>query len=151
MFTFKKILIASSILAFTTVINFSLAKETDVSKSSAEEGSLKLVMQGLLADTQNLTAALLREDFASIEKIAQNIAEHPKPSMETRMKLMKAIGTEMAKFKANDSVVHGAAVAMVKNAQNKDIKAVGENFQRMIDGCISCHGEFKAKVSAILR
>jgi cytochrome c556 len=149
MFTIKKLLIASSILAFTTVINFSIAKESDLSKPNAAKGSLKLVMQGLLADTQALTAAMLMEDFTSIEKIAKEIADHPKPILETRMKLMKAMGAEMAKFKIHDGVVHGAAVDMVKNAQNKDIIAIGENFQNMIGGCVSCHSEFKARVSAI--
>ena len=71
MFTIKKLLITSSILAFTTVINFSIAKESDLSKPNAAKGSLKLVMQGLLADTQALTAAMLMEDFTSIEKIAK--------------------------------------------------------------------------------
>jgi len=151
MITLKKTLIASSILAFTTVINFSIASEGDLSKLSAAKGSLKLVMQGLLVDTQQLTEAMFMEDFANIEQIAKNIADHPKPSMETRKKLMKAMGAEMAKFKANDDVVHESAVAMVKNAQNKDIKAIGKNFQTMIGGCVSCHSEFKAKVSTIFK
>jgi len=151
MFTIKKILIPTSILILIAVANFSTANENSASTESAAQGSLKLVMQGLLIDTQQLTSAMLTEDFANIEKTAKKIADHPKPSMATRMKLMKAMGSDMAKFKANDGVVHDAAVAMVENAQNKDIKAVGENFQTMIGGCLSCHGEFKAKVSAILK
>ena len=150
MFTLKKILIASSILAFTTVVNFSIAKESDSSKASAVEGSFKLVMQGLLADTQELTAAMLMEDFTRIEKIAKNIADHPKPSMETRMKLMKAMGAEMAKFKSNDAIVHDAAVNITKNAQQKNIEGIVDDFNTMIGGCVSCHSEFKMKVSAIL-
>jgi len=151
MFNLKKILITSSIIALIATVNFSSASENSLLKKSAAEGSLKLVMQGLLVDTQQLTSAMLTEDFTLIEKIAKNIADHPKPSMATRMKLMKAMGAEMGKFKANDGVVHGAAVAMVKSAQNKDIKAVGDNFQTMISGCLSCHGEFKAKISSILK
>ena len=151
MLTFKKILITSSIMSLIAITNLSVANESGASKPSATEGSLKLVMQGLLTDTQQLTSAMLTEDFARIEKIAKSIADHPKPSMATRMKLMKAMGSDMAKFKANDSVVHEAAVAMVKNAQNKDIKSVGDNFQTMIGGCLSCHGEFKDKVAAILK
>jgi len=151
MLTFKKILITSSIMSLIAITNLSVANESGASKLSATKGSLKLVMQGLLTDTQQLTSAMLTEDFARIEKIAKNIADHPKPSMATRMKLMKAMGSDMAKFKANDSVVHEAAVAMVKNAQNKDIKSVGDNFQTMIGGCLSCHDEFKGKVSDILK
>ena len=149
MFTLKKLLIVSATLLLTTAVNISIAKESTT--TAASEGSLKLVMQGLLADTQQLTTAIFNEDFAAIELVAKNIADHPKPSMATRMKLMKAMGADMAKFKANDGVVHGAAVDMVKNAQKKDIKAIGENFQTMIGGCLACHGEFKAKVSDILK
>ncbi len=141
----------TSILILITVANFSIANEKGISKESAAKGSLKLVIQGLLVDTPQLTAVMLTEDFVKIEKVAKNIVDHPKPSMATRMKLMKAMGSDMAKFKANDGVVHGAAVAMVENAQNKDIKAVGANFQTMISGCLACHGEFKAKVSDILK
>ena len=151
MFTIKKTLIVSSILVFTAIANISLANDSSSLKASAPEGSLKLVMQGLLVDTQQLTSAMLTDDFVNIEKTAKKIANHPKPSMATRMKLMKAMGADMAKFKANDSVVHGAAVAMVHSAQKKDIKAVGESFQTMIVGCLSCHGEFKTKVTAILK
>lgn len=147
----KKIILVSSIITLTTVANISIAKDSDLPKSMAEEGSLKRVMQGLLNDTQQLTKAMLMEDFANIEKIANNIADHPKASLAIRMKLMKAMGTQMVKFKSNDDVVHGAAVAMAKNASNKDIKAVAENFQTMIGGCMSCHSEFKNKVAAIFK
>jgi len=148
MFTLNKILIVGAILLLTTALNVANAKE---STPSAAEGSLKLVMQGLLVNTQQLTEAMLTNDFASIEAIAKTIADHPKPSMETRMKLMKAMGANMAKFKANDSVVHDAAVNMIKNAQQKNLQLIGDDYKTMIGGCLSCHGEFKAKVADILK
>ena len=151
MSTLKKTLLLSSIIAFTTVANISIAKDSNLPKLTAKEGTLKRVMQGLLTDTQQLTKAMLMEDFATIETLANNIANHPKPSLATRMTIMKTMGEEMVKFKSNDEVVHGAAVAMAKNANNKDIKAITENFQTMIGGCMSCHSEFKTKVSAILK
>ncbi|MDX2367372.1 MAG: cytochrome c [Colwellia sp.] len=158
MLTKKKLLLASSLLILTTA-NFSIAKDAmsseainaDIVKEKAAEGSLKLVMQGLLKNTQQLTAAMLNEDFTSIEHQAKSIADHPKPSMATRKKLMKAMGTDMAKFKANDNIVHSAAVDIMKSAQQKNIKDVGENFKKMIGGCLSCHNSFKNKVSAILK
>lgn len=173
MLTKKKLLLASSLLMLTTA-NFSIANDAvssdtdssaakssdavsaktvnvNVPKGSAPEGSLKLVMQGLLKDTQALTSAMLNEDFALIAIQANNIADHPKPSMETRKKLMKAMGSDMAKFKANDNIVHGAAVEIMKSAKQKNIQGVGENFKKMIGGCLSCHSAFKNRVSAILK
>jgi len=158
MLTEKKLLLASSLLILTTA-NFSIANNTvnsdsvsaDTVKVNAPEGSLKLVMQGLLKDTQALTSAMLNEDFSLITTQAKNIAEHPKPSMAIRKKLMKAMGADMAKFKANDNIVHSAAVEIMKSAQQKNIKGVSENYKKMIGGCLACHSEFKNRVSAILK
>jgi cytochrome c556 len=168
MLTHKKSLLAISLITLTTA-NFLIASDavssnavnpnaissgevsSDIVKVKATEGSLKLVMQGLLKDTQELTAAMLNEDFALIATKAENIADHPKPSMVTRMKVMKAMGSDMAQFKANDGVVHKAALAIMTNAQQKNIDGVGENFKKMIGGCLSCHGQFKNSVSALFK
>ena len=142
----KKLLLATSLVILTTV-NVSMANDT----VKAPEGSLKLVMQGLLKETQELTAAMLNEDFTLIATKAGNIADHPKPSMATRMKIMKAMGADMAQFKANDETVHKAALDIMTNAQQKNIDGVGENFKKMIGGCLSCHGQFKDSVSALFK
>lgn len=162
MLTQKKLVLVSSLFILTTT-NFSIANDAvnsdklstnaisaEAVKVNATEGSLKLVMQGLLKDTQKLTAAMLNEDFTLIATKAEKIAHHPKPSVATRKKLMKAIGDDIAKFKANDNIVHGAALEIMTHAQQKNIKAVGENFKIMIGGCLSCHSMFKSEVSAIL-
>jgi len=142
----KKLLLATSLVILTTV-NVSMANDT----VKAPEGSLKLVMQGLLKDTQELTAAMLNEDFTLIATKAGNIADHPKPSMATRMKIMKAMGADMAQFKANDEIVHKAALDIMTNAQQKNIDGVGENYKKMIGGCLSCHSQFKDSVSALFK
>jgi cytochrome c556 len=163
MLTHKKWLLATS-LVILTMANFLMASDAfssnavDVNaissntvKEKAKEGSLKLVMQGLLKDTQELTAAMLNEDFALITTKAENIADHPKPSMATRMKIMKAMGSDMAQFKANDEIVHKAALAIMTNAEQKNIDGVGDNFKKMIGGCLSCHSQFKDSVSALFK
>ncbi|PHR81298.1 MAG: hypothetical protein COA59_16115 [Colwellia sp.] len=153
MLTNKKRLLATALVILTTA-NYSIANDTvqaNTVKVSAAEGSLKLVMQGLLKDTQALTAAMLNEDFTLIAAKAKTIADHPKPSMATRMKIMESMGSDMAKFKANDNIVHSAAVEIMTNAEQKNIKGVGENFKKMIDGCLSCHNTFKSRVSEVLK
>ena len=163
MLTKKKVLLASGLI-FLTTANFSIASDvassdklmanalnTKAATVSAAEGSLKSVMQDLLKETQQLTAAMLNEDFTLVAASAKNIADHPKPSMATRKKIMKAMGPKMAKFKANDDVVHSAAVNIVTSAQQKNISGVSEHYKKMIDGCLSCHSMFKSEVSAILK
>lgn len=159
----KKFLLTSA-LVFLTTANLSIASDVASSdkliansvnakavKENATEGSLKLVMQNLLKETQQLTAAMLNEDFSFIADKAKNIAEHPKPSMATRKKIMKAMGSKMVEFKSNDDVVHGAAVNIVISAKQKNISGVSENYKKMLDGCLSCHILFKSEVSAILK
>ncbi len=145
MVSMKKSLMVGSFLMLSSMSTHIVANEI------APEGSLKLVMQELLDNTQQLTGAMLKEDYVLMETLSKSIADHPKPSMATRMKLMKAMGADMMQFKKNDGVVHGAAVNMIKAAQEKDIKSVGENFQIMINGCLSCHAQFKSRVSDILK
>lgn len=94
---------------------------------------------------------MLNEDFSLIAIQENNIADHPKLSMATRKKLIKAMGADMAKFNANDNIVHSAAVDIMKSAQQKNIQGVGENFKKMIGGCLSCHSSFKNRVSTILK
>ena len=97
----------------------------------------------LAVDRNNVDALItLAKKYQSIPMMART---HGQPASPTTM------GKEMANFKSNDDVVHGAAVAMAKNANQQDLKAIAENFQTMIGGCISCHSEFKTKVAAILK
>ncbi len=158
MFFKKKYLLAMPLLALT-MANFVFAHDTDnlninnskAVSDKAKEASLKSVMQGLLTDTQQLTEAMLKEDFTRIAISAKNIAEHPKPSMAIRKKIMKAMGPDMIQFKANDGIVHNAAMNIVINAEQKNIKEIGEQFNQMIGGCVSCHSAFKNKVSALFK
>lgn len=145
----KKYLLATS-LAILVTANVSMAHDAQVS-SSATESSLKTVMQGLLKDTQALTAAMLNEDYLLIEAQAKKIAQHPKPSMAIRMKIVKVMGADMANFKANDVVVHQGAVDIMTHAKQKNINGVSESFKQMISGCLSCHVAFKNRVSAVLK
>lgn len=145
----KKYLLATS-FAILSITNISMAHNTQINPSNTES-SLKEVMQGLLKDTQMLTAAMLNEDFTLIAVQANKIAKHPKPSMAIRMKIMKSLGADMAEFKANDVIVHQAAVDIMTHAQQKNIKGVSESFKQMIGGCLSCHTAFKSRVSAVLK
>ena len=148
----KTTLLVSSflILAMSNFVSANVGASHETVQKTAADMSLKQVMQGLLLDTQQLTEAMLNEDFKLIAEKANKIANHPKPSMNIRKKVMKALASDMLKFKANDIVVHTAAVEIANSAKQKNITGVGENFNKMIGGCLSCHRLFKNKVSVIL-
>ncbi len=137
----KVILVSLSIGLFSSQV-------TAVEK---QQITFKKVMQGLLVDTQNVTKGIVLTDFALIEKSAKKILKHPKPDLAVRMKMVKALGSDMGKFKAKDDVVHSTAVSLLKAAQSKNMKAVTQAHQALINGCLGCHSQFKDKVSAALK
>ena len=83
--------------------------------------SLAGIMQGLLSDTQQITAGIFTGDFKIVDKSANNIAAHPEVPKSTKMKLVKFFGPKMANFKAYDLVVHNAAVNMSKAAKERNM------------------------------
>lgn len=123
-----------------------VASETD----TTQEKGLKSVMQGLLKDTQLLSEGIFLQDFVEIELAANNIAKHPTPGMKTMKKVMGNLGTEMAVFKGLDMKVHNIALGITKSASNQDMPGVVSGYHKLIDGCQSCHSQFKQRVSKIL-
>jgi len=118
---------------------------------NTSENRLKLVMQGLLKDTQMLNEGIFYDDLKKIEQAAKNIADHPNPGMPTMKKIMGYLGKEMPKFKELDGKVHNTAVEITKAAKDNDMKSVISNYHELIDGCLSCHSQFKMRVSKILK
>ncbi|PHS18135.1 MAG: hypothetical protein COA86_08295 [Kangiella sp.] len=114
------------------------------------ENRLKLIMQGLLKDTQLLNEGIFYDDFKKIEQAAKNIADHPNPGMNTMKKVIGYLGTEMPKFKGLDGKVHNTAVEIAKAAKDKNMESVVANYHELIDGCQSCHSQFKQRVSKVL-
>jgi len=115
-----------------------------------ETNRLKLVMNGLLKDTQLLNEGIFLEDYKKIELAAGNIADHPTPGKETMQKVMENLGTEMPTFKGYDMKVHNTAVIIAKAAKENDMKSIVSNYHQLIDGCLSCHNNYKKRVSNIL-
>lgn len=107
-------------------------------------------MQGLLKNSQLLTAGIFYEDFTKIELAAKNIADHPAPGMPTMKKVIGYLGEEMPAFKGLDMIVHNTAVDIGKAAGEKNMAAVVTSYHQLIDGCQSCHSQFKQRVSKVL-
>ncbi|PCI60416.1 MAG: hypothetical protein COB35_09215 [Gammaproteobacteria bacterium] len=146
MLTCKK----TTLLLIGSLLTLSSMQAISAPTNNEDQDTLKIIMQGLLKNTHKITQGIVLHDFALIEKAAKNIAEHPKPSMMTRMKLVKAMGADMGKFKTKDDVVHHSSVNLIKAAQQKDMPAIQQEYQIMINGCVACHNEFKERVAKIL-
>jgi len=129
-------------------LNSSLLVANEETNNSA---TLKEIMQDLLKDTQQISEGIFTDDIKLVEKSAQQIANHPKVPMDTRTKLAKAFGPEMGKFKGFDMTVHNTAIAIEKAAKANDMSSVVSNYHQLIDGCQSCHNNFKIRASEILK
>jgi cytochrome c556 len=112
--------------------------------------SLRSVMQGLLIDTQQLSEGIFLEDFAKIKAAAKNIADHPAPAMANMKKVKGYLGTEMVVFKGFDIKVHNTALTIANSANEQDMSKIISGYHQLIDGCQSCHAQFKQRVSKIL-
>ncbi len=144
------------VLSFTA--NFAVAHETQIVQKTKvvqeaeviQEKGLKSVMQGLLKDTQALTEGIFLEDYKKIEAAAKNIANHPTPGTLTMRKVMAGLGAEMGVFKGFDMKVHDTALVIANSASEQNMSKIISGYHQMIDGCQSCHAQFKPRVSKII-
>lgn len=137
---------AISAIVITTSL---LAGESTEAQTS--QVTFKTVMQGLLANMQLVTQGIVMENFNQIATASAKIADHPKPDMAIRKKVMMSLASEMGTFKSFDNVVHGAASKMTIAAKEKNMEEVVSQYQTLIAGCQSCHAIYKARVTKILQ
>ena len=117
----------------------------------AEAGTLKSVMQQLGRDYAALDHAVLVGDFAAAAVAAEHIANHEKPSMFQRMKIMAVLRTEMSAFKQADDKVHQLAMAIKQAAEKKDMSLLIQRQSGMLSACMACHTAYRSKIKDILK
>jgi hypothetical protein len=117
---------------------------------TAEEGSLKAIMQQLGMDYAAVDEAILKEDLDAVAVAAHGIAFHDTPSLGTKMKLMGSLRSEMKGFKVADEKVHHLALDIEKAAKAEDMKTVIAKQSQMLSACMACHTSFRSRVISIL-
>jgi cytochrome c556 len=110
------------------------------------EASLKLVMTNLEADMEAIVRALNYGDFETIEARALAIANHEKPPMTQRKKIMNFLGEEMVGFKKGDAKVHDSALKVAEYAAEKDYAGVIEGYGVLLGGCVACHTTYRSRI-----
>lgn len=101
--------------------------------------SLKEIMQGLRDNMVEISDGLLTDDFEQVIHGANSIAEHPQIAPEQVQLVASALGSEMAAFKQLDILVHDLSLEISASAKAADRDAAISSYQRMIEGCFSCH------------
>ncbi|HID37197.1 MAG TPA: c-type cytochrome [Ghiorsea sp.] len=126
-------------------------KSYNLSKVTAEEGSLKAIMQQLGLDYVALESAILLQDFDAAAKAAHAMAFHDTPSFGTKMKLMASLRSDMPKFKEADDKVHNLAVEIESTAKAKDMKTMIAKQSLMLSACMACHTSYRSRIIEILK
>lgn len=106
---------------------------------------LQKVMREMGRNMQVITDGIAREDWALVAKTAPLIAEHPKPPISEKVRILKFIGSDVYKFNALDGVTHDAAVDLEHAANEKDGLKVITTFQQLQTACLNCHKTFRGE------
>jgi cytochrome c556 len=118
---------------------------------TGEAAALKEIIQELRNNLVDISDGLLTDDFEQVARGAIAIAEHPRiPAAQVQL-VAQELGPEMAAFKQLDNRVHDLSLEINAAAGNLDRAAVLSGYQRLIEGCFTCHDAYKERVAAALK
>jgi hypothetical protein len=135
-----KILLAIFLLSLTSILHAS-----DFSHIQ----SLKVIMGDIGEASNDLNFGIVTEDYKLIMSAANIIHDHGKPKNDLPI-IVKALGKDMPKFKANDTVVHDTALEIEKLAGTKNMEAILPLHTKMLNACVSCHSAFRERLVKVL-
>ena len=110
--------------------------------------TLRVIMQELGTEYLRLTNALLVDDFKGLEESAKAIQTHPLPD-EIVVAIKNKLGRNFRAFERADEQSHQRAADLVKRAAAKDISGSTKAFGGIVDGCVSCHKQFRAPLRSL--
>lgn len=108
--------------------------------------ALQKIMLSMGLEMHNIGDAIATKNWKAIEKSATWIADHPKPPMVERMKIMSFLGTEALQFKTNDKKTHNAASDVADAAKQQNNASVNNAFATLQQTCLACHQTYRAKL-----
>lgn len=127
------------------------SEEQTVAKKSSDADTLPLIniMLNLEREMQSISSGLWRHDFEQIAASAKRIADHAKIKPSQVKTIRKILGEEDFKsFVRDDKTVHDMAVRLSEAADAEDFAATAEAYQKLEQGCISCHRTHRNRIRA---
>ncbi len=110
-----------------------------------EPMALRAIMEGLGQDMQQIVDGVSREDWARVEQAAMRIADHPRPPLSERLRILAFVGTDMGQFKSLDEDIHATARKLAAEGQRGDGPAVIATFAELQSKCLACHQLFRQR------
>lgn len=110
---------------------------------AAEPLALQGIMKDLGRNMQAVVDGLSREDYATVEKAALALADHPQPPLGEKMRVMAFVGTNAPRYKAFDGETHDNAMALARAAKRGNGDEAIASFARLQSSCLACHQAFR--------
>ena len=105
--------------------------------------ALRKIMYNLGKNMQSITDGISREDWKLVENAALQVAEHPKPPLVEKMRILNFVGTDIRLFKEHDSKTHNAAMVLGSAAAEQNGYKVISAFSTLQNSCLTCHQYFR--------
>ena len=105
-----------------------------------------MIMVDLETDMEMIVRAVSYGDFKAIEASARKIADHDKPPMHERAKILAFLGDKADGFKKSDKRVHNAAAELALVAAEKNYEKVVRGYASLLDGCVACHTKYRSEI-----
>jgi len=110
--------------------------------------ALTAIMRDLGQDMQAVTAAIAREDWPNVARLAVRIGDHPQPPLAEKLRILAFVGKDTARFRDYDKHTHEAAQRLARAAQDKDGTATISAFADVQTACLACHQQFRQSFQA---
>ncbi len=107
---------------------------------------LRFIMDAIETNMEAIVRSISTGDFKAIEARAREIADHEKPPMEERQKIMSFLKGDAKGFKEADGIVHHRAAKLSELAKKKDYKGVVDTYGLLLGGCVKCHNQYRSRI-----
>lgn len=114
-----------------------------VASLAAEPLALQGIMKDMGRNMQVIVDGLSREDYATVEKAALAIADHPQPPVGEKMRILRFVGGNTPRFKVFDGETHANAMAVVSATKSGKGEDAITAFHKLQSSCLACHQAFR--------
>lgn len=137
--------IRPTLIAARVVVAFCLPSliAAETKGSGAERSALSAIMRGMSRNMQIMADGIAREDWTLVAATAPLVADHPRPPLAEKIRILGMLGADATKFKDHDRQTNRAAHDVHQAASRQDGIAVIAAYQRLQTACFDCHRTFR--------
>ncbi|SCZ49980.1 cytochrome c [Thiohalomonas denitrificans] len=117
----------------------------------AVAADLKNIMAQLGRDMHQVSDGIMQDDLEQVAQGAQAVADHPRPSLGQRWRILQGMGNELEGFRQADARVHDQAVELGEVARAGDREGVVKHYFELVEACIACHDQYRQPVRELMR